>query len=171
MDERKRGNDMKPKTIPATNALRALDAAKVKYEAKCYDFEPHGGTELAAKCLGLDHHATIKTIILEDETKKPFVCLMHGDKEISTKNLARARGSKTVTTCTPETADRHSGYHVGGTSPFGTRKRMTVYVEKTIFDLKEIYINAGHRGILVVMDPHDIVKVLGDLVVSVNVAI
>ncbi len=162
---------MKPTTIPRTNALRALDAAKVAYEARCYDFTPHGGTMQAATELGLDHHATIKTIILEDETKKPFVCLMHGDCEISVKNLARARGVKTVTPCTPETADRHSGYHVGGTSPFGTRKRMTVYVQRTIYELPEIYINAGHRGILVVMKPQDLDVALAGLTVPVDVAI
>lgn len=162
---------MKPTTIPMTNALRALNAAKVEYDARCYDYTEHGGTIQAAKELSLDHHATIKTIILEDETKKPFVCLMHGDREISTKNLARARGVKTVATCRPEIADRHSGYHVGGTSPFGTRKRMTVYVQKTIYDLPEIYINAGHRGILVAMKPGDIDKVLPGLTVPVDVAI
>ena len=160
---------MKPTTIPMTNAIRALNAAKVKYEARCYDFTEHGGTIQAATELGLDHHATIKTIILEDETKKPFVCLMHGDCEISTKNLARARKCKTVATCTPDTADRHSGYHVGGTSPFGTKKRMTVYVQKTIYDLPEIYINAGHRGILVVMNPKDLDVVLAGLTVPVDV--
>ena len=154
-----------------TNAIRALNAAKVKYEARCYDFTEHGGTIQAATELGLDHHATIKTIILEDETKKPFVCLMHGDREISTKNLARARKVKTVQTCAPETADRHSGYHVGGTSPFGTRKRMTVYVQRTIYDLPEIYINAGHRGILVAMNPKDLDVVLAGLTVPVDVAI
>lgn len=162
---------MKPTTIPMTNALRALNAAKVPYEARCYDYSEHGGTAQAAAELGLDHHATIKTIILEDETKKPFVCLMHGDCEISTKNLARARGVKTVVTCAPDTADRHSGYHVGGTSPFGTRKRMTVYVQKTIYDLPEIYINAGHRGILVAMKPADLNRVLVGLAVPVDVAI
>ena len=160
---------MKPTTIPMTNAIRALNAAKVKYEARCYDFTERGGTIQAATELGLDHHATIKTIILEDETKKPFVCLMHGDCEISTKNLARARKCKTVATCTPDTADRHSGYHVGGTSPFGTKKRMTVYVQKTIYDLPEIYINAGHRGILVVMNPKDLDVVLAGLTVPVDV--
>jgi len=160
---------MKPTTIPMTQALRALAAAKVPHEVRCYDFTEHGGTMRAATELGLDHHATIKTIILEDETKKPFVCLMHGDCEISTKNLARARGCKTVQTCTPDTADRHSGYHVGGTSPFGTRKRMTVYVQKTIYDLPEIYINAGHRGILVVMRPQDVDRVLAGLTVPVDV--
>ena len=154
-----------------TNALRALNAAHVPYETRCYDFTLHGGTIQAATELGLDHHATIKTIILEDETKKPFVCLMHGDCEISTKNLARERGVKTVTTCTPDTADRHSGYHVGGTSPFGTRKRMTVYVQKSIYDLPEIYINAGHSGILVIMKPADLDKALPGLTVPVDVAI
>ena len=160
---------MKPTTIPMTNAIRTLNAAKVKYEARCYDYTEHGGTIQAATELGLDHHATIKTIILEDETKKPFVCLMHGDCEISTKNLARARKCKTVATCTPDTADRHSGYHVGGTSPFGTKKRMTVYVQRTIYDLPEIYINAGHRGILVVMNPKDLDVVLAGLTVPVDV--
>ncbi len=160
---------MKPTTIPTTNAIRALNAAKVRYETRCYDFAEHGGTALAARELGLDHHATIKTIILEDETKKPFVCLMHGDAEISTKNLARARKCKTVSPCAPETADRHSGYHVGGTSPFGTRRRMTVYVQRTIYDLPRIYVNAGHRGILVAMDPKDVDVVLAGLTTPVDV--
>ena len=162
---------MKPTSIPTTNALRALDAAKVAYETRCYGYSEHGGTAQAAGELGLDHHATIKTLILEDETKKPFVCLMHGDCEISTKNLARARGCKTVAMCEPATADRHSGYHVGGTSPFGTRKRMTVYVQKSILDLDEIYINAGHRGILVAMKSADLAKALPGLIVPVDVAL
>ena len=162
---------MKPTTIPRTNALRALEAAGVAHEARCYDYAEHGGTEQAARELCLDHHATIKTIILEDERKAPFVCLMHGDCEISTKNLARARGCKSVATCAPATADRHSGYHVGGTSPFGTRKRMTVYVQKTIYDIPEIYINAGHRGILVAMKSADIDRALPGLTVPVDVAI
>ena len=153
---------MKPETIPMTQAIRTLKAAKADFELMTYDFELHGGTIQCATELGIDHHATIKTIILEDETKKPFVCLMHGDREISTKNLARVRGVKTVQTCEPETADRHSGYHVGGTSPFGTRKRMKVYVESTIFDLPRIYINAGHRGICAAMSPDVLEKVLPD---------
>ena len=153
-----------------TMARRVLENAKVPFRLTAYKFIPHGGTAQAAAEMGLDHHAVIKTIILEDETKKPFVCLMHGDREISTKNLARERGVKTVRTCTPETADRHSGYHVGGTSPFGTRKRMTVYVEKTIYDLPEIYINAGHRGLFATMNPHDIDAALPGLTVKVSVA-
>jgi Cys-tRNA(Pro) deacylase len=154
-----------------TMAIRALKAAKAAFSIKTYVFTPHGGTIQAAEQLGVDHHAVLKTIILEDEAKKPFVCLMHGDREISTKNLARARKVKTVQTCAPETADRHSGYHVGGTSPFGTRKRMTVYVQRTIYDLPEIYINAGHRGILVAMNPKDLDVVLAGLTVPVDVAI
>ena len=159
---------MKPTKIPKTTALRALDAAKVAYEVRCYDYAEHGGTIQAASELGLDHHATIKTLILEDETKKPFVCLMHGDCEVSTKNLARARGCKKVAMCEPTTADRHSGYHVGGTSPFGTKRRMTVYVQKTIYALDKIYINAGHRGILVAIKSADLDKALPGLTVPVD---
>ncbi len=153
---------MTPSTIPMTQAIRALKAAKVEFELLTYDFTPHGGTAECAAELKIDHHATIKTIILEDETKKPFVCLMHGDKEISTKALARIRGVKSVATCTPETADRHSGYHVGGTSPFGTRKAMKVYIESTILDLPTIYINAGHRGICAKMSSTVLERVLPD---------
>ena len=144
---------MKEDEIPMTMAIRTLRAAKVSFALKTYTFTPHGGTIQAATQLGVDHHAVLKTIILEDETKKPFVCVMHGDREISVKQLARIRGCKTVQTCTPETADRHSGYHVGGTSPFGTRKRMKVYIEETIFDCPLVYINAGHRGICAEIAP------------------
>ena len=160
-----------PPGIPMTNALRALAAAGVPFDVRRYPYTEHGGTIQAATSLGLDHHATVKTIVLEDETKKPFVCLMHGDCEISLKNLARERGCKTVSMCEPSTADRHSGYHVGGTSPFGTRRRMTVYVQKSLLDLPEIYINAGHRGILVAMSPGDIPKALPGPAVPVDVAI
>jgi Cys-tRNA(Pro) deacylase len=161
---------MKPETIPVTMAIRTLKAAKTEFELFAYDYTPHGGTAQCAAELGIDHHATIKTIILEDETKKPFVCLMHGDREISVKNLARARKVKTVVPCAPETADRHSGYHVGGTSPFGTRKRMKVYVESSIFDLPRIYINAGHRGLCAAMSP-DVIETVLDDVERVNVAV
>ena len=153
---------MKPETIPMTMAIRALKAAKVDFELFTYDYTPHGGTIQCATELGVDHHAVIKTIILEDEAKKPFVCLMHGDAEISVKNLARVRGVKTVSPCAPEVAERHCGYHVGGTSPFGTRKRMKVYIESGIFDLPRIYINAGHRGICAAMASSDLETVLED---------
>ncbi len=154
-----------------TMAIRALKAAKATFDPKLYPFVMHGGTAQAAATLGLDHHATIKTIILEDDAKKPLVCLMHGDKEISVKQLARIIGSKTVQTCAVETAQRHSGYLVGGTSPFGTRKRMRVFVEDTIYGLPEIYINGGHRGLLVAIKPDVIDKVLAPLVTRVHVAI
>ena len=160
---------MKEDEIPMTMAIRTLKAAKAAFTLRTYVFTPHGGTAQCAAELGVDHHATIKTIILEDETKKPFVCLMHGDCEVSTKNLARARGCKTVSMCEPATADRHSGYHVGGTSPFGTKRRMTVYVQKTIYELDEIYINAGHRGILVAIKSADLDKALPGLTVPVDV--
>ena len=146
--------------IPMTMAIRALKAAKAAFSVKKDTFTPHGGTIQAAMQLGVNHHAVLKTIILEDETKKPFVCVMHGDREISVKQLARVRGCKTVQTCTPETADRHSGYHVGGTSPFGTRKRMKVYIEETVFDCPLIYINAGHRGLCAEMTPDVLEAVL-----------
>lgn len=146
--------------IPMTMAIRTLKAAKVAFNVRTYTFTPHGGTIQAAVQLGVDHHTVLKTIILEDETKKPFVCVMHGDHEISVKQLARIRGCKTVQPCTPETADRHSGYHVGGTSPFGTRKRMKVYIEETVFDCPVVYINAGHRGICAEIEPSILEKVL-----------
>jgi Cys-tRNA(Pro) deacylase len=158
------------KNIPMTMAVRALKSAHAEFEILTYDYTPHGGTIQCATELGVDHHATVKTIVMEDETKKPFICLMHGDREISVKNLARARGVKTVVPCAPETADRHSGYHVGGTSPFGTRKRMKVYVESSIFELPKIYINAGHRGICAAMAPAVLEAVLDD-VQRVNVAV
>ena len=148
--------------FPMTMAIRTLKAAKAQFELKAYAFIPHGGTIQAAQQLGVDHHSVLKTIILEDETRKPFVCVMHGDHEISLKQLARIRGCKTVQPCTPETADRHSGYHVGGTSPFGTRKRMKVYIEETIFGCHPIYINAGHRGLCAEMQPEVLEAVLPD---------
>ena len=158
------------KNIPMTMAIRALKSANAEFELLTYDYTPYGGTVQCANELGVDHHATVKTIILEDETKKPFICLMHGDREISVKNLARVRGVKTVTPCAPEIADRHSGYHVGGTSPFGTRKRMKVYIESSIFELPKIYINAGHRGICAAISPAVLESALDD-VQRVNVAI
>ena len=146
--------------IPMTMAIRALKTAKAVFNLKTYAYSPHGGTIQAATQLAVDHHAVLKTIILEDETRKPFVCVMHGDREISVKQLARIRGCKTVQTCAPDTADRHSGYHVGGTSPFGTRKRMKVYIEETVFDCPLVYINAGHRGICAEIEPSVLEKVL-----------
>ncbi|MDY5954598.1 MAG: aminoacyl-tRNA deacylase [Kiritimatiellia bacterium] len=135
--------------IPHTQALRWLEAHKVPYTPHLYTFEEHGGTRLAATSLGLDEHLCIKTIVLETDTRKPLICLMHGDREISLKNLARTLEVKTITPCTTDTAQRHTGYFCGGTSPFGTRKNLPVFVQKTILDHPTIYINGGRRGLLV----------------------
>lgn len=146
--------------IPVTQAVRALRQAKVNFEGRLYKYVEHGGTKQSSKELGVDEHMVIKTIIVEDESKKPSIVLMHGDKEISLKNLARFINVKTLQPCDPDTANKHSGYLVGGTSPFGTKKTMPVYVESTIFELDKICINGGKRGFLVMIDPKDIEKVL-----------
>lgn len=139
--------------IPVTTAVRALRAAKVEFEPCFYDYQDHGGTERAAQELNIPEHQTIKTIVLENEDKKPLIVLMHGDREISLKQLARHLHVKTITPCSPETANRHTGYMVGGTSPFGTRKALPIYAEATIFDLPALYINGGKRGFLVKITP------------------
>lgn len=139
--------------IPVTTAVRALRAAKIDFEPYFYDYQEHGGTERAAQELNIPEHQTIKTIVLENEDKKPLIVLMHGDREISLKQLARHLHVKTITPCTPETAQRHTGYMVGGTSPFGTRKPLPVYAEATLFDLEDLYINGGKRGFLIKIKP------------------
>ncbi len=139
--------------IPVTTAIRALRAAKADFEPMPYDYVEHGGTRHAADCLGVDEHLTVKTIVMETDAKKPFIVLMHGDREISTKQMARVLGVKSVTPCAPETATRHTGYRVGGTSPFGTRKPLPVYAEESLFSLPELYINGGRRGLLVKISP------------------
>lgn len=149
-----------------TQALRWLEAAGAVYEPAVYPYEEHGGTNHAAECLGLDEHACIKTIVLETDAKKPLIVLMHGDREISTKQVARIVGAKTVSPCSPETANRHTGYLVGGTSPFGTRKPLPVYVEESILELPEIAINGGRRGLLVRIAPELLISKLKALPVS-----
>lgn len=153
--------------VPVTPAIRALRAAKIPFEPHLYAYEEKGGTSSSSQQLGVDEHLVIKTLIMEDEKKTPLVVLMHGDREVSTKNLARHVGVKTITPCAPETADRHSGYKVGGTSPFGTRKKMPIYIQKTILELERIYINGGKRGFLVALAPRDAQKVLAGFVVDV----
>jgi len=154
---------------PMTPAVRVLKQAAVPFTEHPYHYLEHGGTGTFAREFGVDEHAVIKTLVMEDEAKKPLVVLMHGDREVSTKELARTLGVKTVHPCAPETAQRHSGYMVGGTSPFGLRKDMPVYVEETIFELPKIYINGGKRGFLVGLDPKDLARVLRPT--SVRVAI
>ena len=158
-----------PPDIPMTTALRALRAAKAAFTPRLYDYVEHGGTRHAAETLGLDEHAVIKTIVLETDGKKPFIVLMHGDREISVKQMARHLGVKSVAPCEPETASRHTGYFCGGTSPFGTRKPLPVYAEATIFDLPLIYINGGRRGMMVEIAPSVLDQVLHPR--RVNVAI
>jgi len=138
---------------PVTPATRLLASAKVPFEVRLYDYVDHGGTERAAQELGVPEHAVIKTLVFEDEAKRPFLVLMHGDREVSLKELARCLGVKAVSPCAQDAAQRHTGYQVGGISPFATRKRLPVYAEKSIFDLDVIYINAGKRGALAALDP------------------
>lgn len=139
--------------IPVTTALRALRDANAVFEPITYSYADHGGTTRAAQELGVPEHATVKTIVMETDAKKPLIVLMHGDCEISTKQLARHMGVKSVSPCTPDTATRHTGYMVGGTSPFGLRKQLPVFAEASLFDLAELYINGGRRGLLVKMSP------------------
>jgi len=150
-------------------AVRALRAAKVAFEPHSYAWQPHGGTRASAEALGVDEHAVVKTLIFEDDARAPLCILMHGDREVSTKQLARVIGTKAVTPCTPETADRHSGYQVGGTSPFGLRKAMPIYIERTITELPRIYINGGARGFLVAIDPREALRVLAPTLVDVAI--
>ena len=153
--------------LPSTPALLTLRAAKVAFEPRLYKYVEKGGTRASAEALGVDEHAVIKTIVLETGSKQPLICLMHGDRQISTKQLARALGEKTIQPCDPAVAQRHTGYMVGGTSPFGTRKPLPVYVERTILDLPLIYINGGARGFLVGIDPRELVRVLKPTLVEV----
>lgn len=154
---------------PMTPAVRELKRTGVGVTEHPYRYVEHGGTASFAREFGVDEHAVIKTLIMEDDAKKPLVVLMHGDREVSTKDLARVLGVKTVQPCAPETAERHSGYMVGGTSPFGTRKAMPVYVEETILELPKIYINGGKRGFLVGLDPNELARVLKPTLVRVAV--
>lgn len=135
---------------PATQFLRKHAIAFTEHP---YQYEEHGGTEVSARELGVDEHHVVKTLVMQDEAAKPLIVLMHGDRKVSTKNLARQIGCKSVEPCKPEVASRHSGYMVGGTSPFGTRKAMPVYVEESILALDKIYINGGRRGYLVGIVP------------------
>ncbi|MEI2417484.1 aminoacyl-tRNA deacylase [Orrella sp. JC864] len=142
---------------PATQLLRKLGVAFTEH---VYDYVEHGGSAEAARQLGLDPHTVVKTLVMEDEAARPLVVLMHGDREVSTKNLARQAGIKKAAPCLPEVAQRHSGYLVGGTSPFATRKRMPVWVQASVLALPGIYINGGRRGYLIGIDPQVLVRVL-----------
>lgn len=144
-----------------TPATQWLKAQKVAYTEHLYDYVDHGGTAESARQLGVDEHTVVKTLVMEDEAARPLIVLMHGDRQVSTKNLARQIGAKRVQPCQPEVAQRHSGFLVGGTSPFGTRKLMPVYVEATVLELPRIYINGGRRGYLVGLAPAVLTGLLG----------
>ncbi len=154
---------------PMTPAVRSLRQEGVGFTEHPYKYVEHGGTAAFAREFGVDEHAVVKTLVMEDDAKQPLVVLMHGDREVSTKELARVLGVQSVQPCAPETAERHSGYLVGGTSPFGLRKALPVYVEETILGLPRIYINGGKRGFLVGLDPKDLAKVLNPTPVRVGI--
>jgi Cys-tRNA(Pro) deacylase len=155
--------------FPVTMAIRALRAGGVAFTPHLYPWEAHGGTAASSKALGVDEHRVIKTLIFEDEAKRPLCVLMHGDREVSAKNLARQIGCKETGPCKPEVADKHSGYQVGGTSPFGLRRAMPIYLQRSIAELPKIYINGGARGFLVEIAPADLVKLLKPTLVDVAV--
>lgn len=147
--------------VSETPATQLLKAHKVAYTEHPYEYLEHGGAQHSAAVLGLDPFMVVKTLIMQDQDAKPLVVLMHGNRKVSTKNLARQIGAKSVEPCAPEVANRHSGYLVGGTSPFGTRRKMPVYIEESILGLPRIAINGGRRGFLVQIDPHVCVELLG----------
>ena len=150
----------KKEHISETPATQMLRKHQVAFSEHPYDYEEHGGTTVSARELGVDEHHVVKTLVMQDEAAKPLIVLMHGDYKVSTKNLARGIGCKSVEPCKPEVATRHSGYQIGGTSPFGTRKVLPVYVEDSILALETIYINGGRRGYLVGIAPRVLVDLL-----------
>ena len=147
--------------VSETPATQMLKAHKVEFTEHPYDYVEHGGTSESARQLGLEEHAVVKTLVMQDQDAKPLIVLMHGDCTVSTKNLARQIGAKSVEPCKPEVANRHSGYLVGGTSPFGLKRDMPVYVESTVLELPKIWINGGRRGFLVGIDPAVLAGPLG----------
>jgi len=157
----------KKEHVSQTPATAFLKKHGVDFTEHVYAYEEHGGTAVSARELGVPEHDVVKTLVMEDEAKQAFIVLMHGDRKVSTKNLARQIGVKKVEPCTPEAASRHSGYFVGGTSPFGTKKNLPVYVEKSVLGLDKIYINGGRRGYLVGIDPGELLRLLGAKTVEV----
>ncbi|HEY3307487.1 MAG TPA: Cys-tRNA(Pro) deacylase [Desulfuromonadaceae bacterium] len=158
---------MTKEKLPVTPAVRVLRAEQVAFTSHPYEYQEKGGTAVSARELELDEHSVIKTLIMEDENKNPLIILMHGDRQVSTKELARQIGVKQVQPCSEDAAQRYSGYQVGGTSPFGTRRKMPVYLEETITLLEKIYINGGKRGYLVGMGPKELIRVLQPQMVKV----
>ncbi|HWJ00477.1 MAG TPA: Cys-tRNA(Pro) deacylase [Burkholderiales bacterium] len=143
-----------------TPATAFLKSKGISYTEHVYEYVEHGGTTVSAGSLGVPEHEVVKTLVMQDERALPLIVLMHGDRKVSTKNLARQTGRKSIEPCRPEVAQRHTGYQVGGTSPFGTRKPLPVYMEKSIAALQAIYINGGRRGLLVRIKTQELVSVL-----------
>lgn len=161
---------MAKEKMPVTPAVRMLRQYAAAFQPHRYDYEEKGGTTVCARELGVVEHAVIKTLVMEDDRANPFLVLMHGDRQVSTKELARVLGVKQVVPCDPVTASRHTGYLVGGTSPFGTKRSMQVYMEQTILELPLIYINGGKRGFLVAIAPQEVQRLLTPTLVSVAIA-
>ncbi len=153
---------------PETPATKTLRRHKVEFTDHLYDYEEHGGAKVSSRELGVKEYAVVKTLMMEDDNAKPLIVLMHGTHKVSTKELARAIGVKRIEPCKPEIAQKHSGYKVGGTSPFGTKKSMPVYMERTILELPRIYINGGRRGYLVGIAPQEVVRILQPILVQVG---
>lgn len=153
----------------ATPATAFLAEQAVQYTEHEFDYKEHGGTGHSSASLGVPEHEVVKTLVMENEKAEPLIVLMHGDRKVSTKELARQAGAKRIAPCKPEVASRHSGYLIGGTSPFGTRKRMPVYLERSILELPRIYINGGRRGYLLGMPPAELVRVLAPVLVDVGI--
>jgi len=151
---------MPKEKFPTTPAMRVLKSNDADFRLVGYKYVEHGGTKVSARELGVDEHIVVKTLIMEDDQSRPLIILMHGDRDVSTKTLARFLGVKTVNPCDPKTAERHTGYKVGGTSPFGTRKALPIYIEETILSLPRMLINAGHRGVLAAMAPAELARIL-----------
>ena len=150
-----------------TPATAFLKKNAVSYTEHEYDYVEHGGTQVSSSSLNIPEHEVVKTLVMEDEERKPLIVLMHGDRKVSTKNLARQANRKRIEPCKPEVAQRHSGYQVGGTSPFGTRKPLPIYMERSILDLPKVYINGGRRGFLVGLSAQELVRVLKPQLVDV----
>jgi Cys-tRNA(Pro) deacylase len=144
------GKDARISETPATQWLRRHG---VTFTEHVYEYIEHGGTAVSSQALGIPEHEIVKTLVMQDETAKPLIVLMHGDRKVSTKNLARQTGRKRIEPCTPDVAQRHTGYQVGGTSPFGIRKAMPIFVERSVLELTRVYINGGRRGYLVGIAP------------------
>jgi len=160
---------MSKEKTPSTPAIRMLKERGVAFTPRPYKYQERGGTKVAARELQVDEHMTVKTLVMEDNDKRPLIILMHGDREVSTKALARELEVKAVTPCDPKVAQRHTGYTVGGTSPFGTKDKLPIYMEETIKDLPSLLINGGRRGFLIEMSPSDLIDILNPKSVTVGI--